>query len=81
MTFAKHMNSCLYVAGVHTLILAFLITLAELPSDLHLQPGSSWKPMYLYLKVPGSNQNTELVSFWAGGFLLVLFLEGKLALV
>lgn len=75
------MNSCLYAAAVCTLILALLISLAESPSDLHLQLGSSWKPVYLYLKVPGSNQNTELVRFWAGGFLLVLFLEGKLALV
>lgn len=75
------MNRCLYVVGVCTLILAFLITLADSPSDLHLQPGSSWKPVYLYIKVPGSSQNTELLNFWAGGFLLVLFLEGKLALV
>lgn len=41
------MNSCLYVVAVCTLILALLITLAESPSDLHLQPGSSWKPVFV----------------------------------
>lgn len=43
------MNNCLYVVAVCTLILALHITLAELPSDLHLQSGSSWKPLYLHL--------------------------------
>lgn len=75
------MNNCLYVVAVCTLILALHITLAELPSDLHLQSGSSWKPLYLHLKVPGTKQKNELVRAWADGFLLVLFLEGKLALV
>lgn len=34
------MNNCPFVVVVCTLILALFITLAESPSDLHLQPGS-----------------------------------------
>lgn len=67
--------------AVCTLILALHISLAELPPDLHLQSASSWKPVYLHLKVPGSKQKTELVSAWADDFILALFLKGKLALV
>lgn len=60
------MNNCLYVVAICTLILALHIALAELPSDLHLQFGSSWKPAYLHLQVPGSKQKkNKLVSAWA----------------